>query len=256
MASSETTLAPDAEIARRVLPAGLLRAIHFLFLGETDDFMLVGGTALAGYYAAHRRSDDIDLFTATDLAHERARRRAQSMPAELGATLTGQRSAPGFFHALATLDNHTFTIDVALDKHLFQVGRGELAGGVLVADLRTLLMMKAATLVSRCGEKDLYDLMWLLSHFDEIGPAQLVELAQLVDGGANAESILMVLAATPSSPDACAFALPGGSSAAEVHADITGFRGALAEAFESLLENQPAPPLAATIRALRRAAGT
>ena len=30
--------------------------------------MLVGGTALAGYYAGHRRSDDLDLFVRDEAA--------------------------------------------------------------------------------------------------------------------------------------------------------------------------------------------
>ena len=56
---------PDLSLARRVLPAPLLRALQHVFAQGLSGCMLVGGTALAGFYAGHRRSDDLDLFTET-----------------------------------------------------------------------------------------------------------------------------------------------------------------------------------------------
>ena len=53
---------PDSALAARVLPAPLYRALGHVFAQGVADVMLVGGTALAGYYAGHRRSDDLDLF--------------------------------------------------------------------------------------------------------------------------------------------------------------------------------------------------
>jgi hypothetical protein len=250
MAADTDELAPDAARAARVLPAPLCRALDLLFTDHPTGVMLVGGSALAGYYAGHRRSDDLDLFTADSPAQDHMRRAVQALP-KYGATLTSQQTSPGFFHALAALDGHEFTVDVVLDENLFRVGHGASAGCVQVADLRTILMMKAATLVSRCSEKDLYDLLWLLSHFEKTGPAELVKLGQAIDGGAHAESILIVLTGTRLSVAACNFALPGGPEARDIHAKLSAFRDALARAFDAHLRQEPCPPLGQTIRQLR-----
>ena len=60
---------PDAELAKRVLPAQLHAALAHVFAQGIRDRMLVGGTAIAGYYAGHRRSDDLDLFVRDAKAH-------------------------------------------------------------------------------------------------------------------------------------------------------------------------------------------
>ena len=48
---------PKSRLAADVLPAPLHRALTHVFSSGLSGCMLVGGTALAGYYAAHRRSD-------------------------------------------------------------------------------------------------------------------------------------------------------------------------------------------------------
>ena len=54
---------PRQELASKTLAAPLRAALEHIFKQGISGSMLVGGTALAGYYAAHRRSDDIDIFT-------------------------------------------------------------------------------------------------------------------------------------------------------------------------------------------------
>lgn len=61
----ELATLPRAELAARFLPAPLWRGLSHVFAQGLSDTMLVGGTALAGFYAGHRRSDDLDLFVGT-----------------------------------------------------------------------------------------------------------------------------------------------------------------------------------------------
>jgi hypothetical protein len=96
---------PASGIAAEVLPPALYRVLtHVLSLG-TDGVMLVGGTALAGYYAGHRRSDDLDLFTEDPPAQAATVLAVRSL-AEIGCTFTAERSSPRFHHATCRLDRH------------------------------------------------------------------------------------------------------------------------------------------------------
>ena len=168
---------PDSRLAAKTLPRPLYRALQHVFHQGVTDCMLVGGTALAGYYAGHRRSDDLDLFT-RDAEAQRAMTLAVGALADLGATLDAKQSSAQFHSVLCSLDNHRFTARVVLDSNLFRVGHATQADdGVWVADLETLLRQKAATLVSRCSEKDLYDLRWLFGRFSHLTLETLLELA-------------------------------------------------------------------------------
>ncbi|MEW6751646.1 MAG: nucleotidyl transferase AbiEii/AbiGii toxin family protein [Candidatus Latescibacterota bacterium] len=71
--------------AARALPAPLYRALTRVFAQGISGCVLVGGTALAGYYAEHRRSDDLDLFTRDEPPFRAAVLAARSVAA-LGAT--------------------------------------------------------------------------------------------------------------------------------------------------------------------------
>ena len=174
-------------------------ALTHVFSHGLSGCMLVGGTALAGYYAAHRRSDDLDLFTEDDLSQKAAVLAVKSLRdiGATGATLGDQRTTAHFYHATCHLDGHDFTAQVVLDANLFEIGSGAIADdGVFVADLKTLLKMKAATLVSRASEKDLYDLLWLFDQESELDLATLMALGMEVDGGRNAEGLLTNLVGT------------------------------------------------------------
>ena len=211
--------------------------------------MLVGGTALAGSYAGHRRSDDLDVFTEDALAHKAAVLSVRSL-GELECSLASERSSARFYHAACRLDGHDFTVQVVLDSNLFAVGSGsEADDGVMVADLGTLLKMKAATLVSRAGEKDLYDLSWLFKHDRRLDVPTLIGLGQQLDGGMNGEGLLISLVGTDLRESACGFSLT--ESAADVLATVTRVREGLIRGVERHLRAQPASPIAALIRALR-----
>jgi hypothetical protein len=240
---------PESRLAAEVLPPPLHRALGHVFSQRIDGVMLVGGTALAGYYAGHRRSDDLDLFTDGAPAQRAAVLSVKTL-AEIGGSLSNERSSARFYHATCRLDGLDFTVQVVEDENLFAVGRGvEADDGVLVADLQTLLKMKAATLVGRASEKDLYDLSWLFDQERQLDVATLIALGKEIDAGMDGEAVLISLVGTPMRESACDFSLT--QSAAEVLAEVTRVREGLIRGFEGHLRQRPAPPIAELIRKLR-----
>lgn len=198
---------PRLDLAEKILPRALLRA--FLSVAEKSDsqMMLVGGTALAGFYAGHRRSDDLDLFCGSPFSFE-ATWRAVDLLEQEGAIITSRQSSQTYHRRVVEFLDHTFTIDVVLDESIFRVGTRLEAGERLgVASLETLLRMKSATLVSRASEKDLYDLLWLFDHFSDLSLAEFLALGKSIDAGVHPEAILSVLGSTRYASSACDFTI-------------------------------------------------
>lgn len=248
----EDGLQPNIELAKRVLPRPLLEALKHVFAQGVENCGLVGGTALAGFYAGHRRSDDLDLF-ARDAIGMRACTLAVRSLERLGASLTAATHSQQYFHVQCELGEHRFTVDVVEDENLFRIGSFvRLAGGIAVADLKTLLRMKAATLVSRCSEKDLYDLLWLLERFPGLGVTELVGLGREIDTGVDPESILASLGGATLREEACRFSLDSSVSAEEIHRRICSLREDLIDGVAKFLRKQPAPPLAPFVRKLNK----
>ena len=240
---------PESGLAAEVLPAPLYRALTHVFAQGVQGVMLVGGTAIAGYYAAHRRSDDLDLFTEDPLAQKAAILSVQSLR-QLGTSFADVRSSAHFYHAACRLDGHDFTVQVVLDSNLFAIGSGlEADDGVVVASPETLLKMKAATLVSRASEKDLYDLAWFFREDNQLDIAKLIALGKEVDGGTNGEAILTSLVGAEMHESACDFSLS--QSPKEVLTEVVRVQKSLIQGVKSHLREQPAPPIAALIRKLR-----
>jgi hypothetical protein len=231
------------------LPAPLYRALKHVFADNIDGAMLVGGTALAGYYAGHRRSDDLDLFTDGPRAQQATVLAVKSLRT-LGATLADERSSGHFHHATCRLDGHDYTARVVLDANLFAIGTGIRADdGVVVACPRTLLKTKAATLVSRASEKDLYDLAWFFRQDDRLDVATLIALGREVDSGVNGEAILISLVGTTMRKSACTFS--ESLSPEDVLKEVVRVQKSLIESTELYLRIRPAPPIAELIRKLR-----
>ena len=189
---------PDPKLAAKTLAAPLRAALEHVFKQGISGCMLVGGTALAGYYAAHRRSDDIDLFTDGPAGQEAAVLAAESLSGQ-GAQLERLQRSAQFYRAVCRWRGATFTIDVAQHPGLFKPGASfRLKNGVTVAALETLLAMKTAALLSRCGEKDLYDMLWLLGRYKDLTLSKVLEIGAAVDAGVSPEGLLIAL--TGSSP--------------------------------------------------------
>ncbi|HAH07396.1 MAG TPA: hypothetical protein DCM05_12905 [Elusimicrobia bacterium] len=243
---------PSPELALKVLPPPLHRALRHVFAQKLSGCMLVGGTALAGYYAGHRRSDDIDLFTADSASQEAAVLAVLSLEG-IGAAVEPRHRSAQYFKAFCLLDGHRFTADVALHASIFRAGRAvPLPDGAAVADLDTLLMMKAAALLSRCAEKDLFDLFFILEGREGLSVESLVERAAALDAGATPENLLIAVLGAELREEACDFSLDPAWTAKAVFQRVSRFRGELAKAFDALAKKQPLPPIGKLIEKVRR----
>jgi hypothetical protein len=189
---------------------------------------LVGGTAIAGYYANHRQSHDIDLFASDKDTHHASLLAIQSLKQE-GAIFLNEQHTPWYYRSLVKFHDYEFNIDLVLDPNVFQVGHAhKLDYGIMVADIKTLFAMKSACLVSRCSEKDLYDLHWIFTSAENVLIQDLVTLGSQIDAGLTIESLLISLRGTLLRKEACSFLLPDSAeTASHVYETIVAFKNTL-----------------------------
>lgn len=246
---------PNETLAAKTLPHPLRQSIEATFGHGLTGCALVGGTALAGFYAGHRESDDMDLFTADAVAQAMTVAAIKNL-AGIGVVFSDERNSPSYFHVLGSFSGHHFSIDVVLNANIFRIGGfAQISNGVQVANLETLLMMKIATLVSRCSEKDLFDLKWLTEHYRYPDIEEWIALGQKVDAGTNAESMLISLCGAQLRHEACGFSTKFGVPSTQVLKVITAFRSELQKKLAIYLEAFPSStavaPLLREIRRLR-----
>lgn len=242
---------PSVELAERVLPPPLLAALRHIFGQGLAGCGLVGGTALAGFYAGHRRSDDLDLFTDGEGSQKAAVQAVRSLESR-GAEIQAKTTSASYFRALCLLDGRRFTVDVCASSLLFRVGGFvTLEGGIAVADLDTLLMLKAAALASRCAEKDLYDLIWILERCPGMTLKAFVDAGQRYDAGADGEGLLIGVLGSRLDREGCGFSLDPAVSKEAVFRQVSGFKEGLAQALRALAKGRDAPPLAGLVARAR-----
>lgn len=241
---------PSIELAKRVLPAALLKALRHVFAQRLEGCMLVGGTALAGFYAGHRRSDDLDLFTANPTSQSAAVLAARSLEL-IGAVVEVRQTSNVYFRVRCRLDGHVFTVDISLAPAAFEAGGSVgLEGGIVVADLDLLLTLKAAALLSRCSEKDLYDLMWILERRSAMTLADVVASASTFDAGAVPEGFLISLTGTGLDKESCGFGLKGASKGT-VFREVSRFKAGLVRGLRVLAKKGPPSPISELVKRAR-----
>lgn len=198
---------PRTNISEKSTPPVLREALIHIFQNAGPDLWLVGGTALAGYYAEHRRSDDLDLFAITPEAHRSTILTVKSLTT-IGAVFSNERTSPYYYHVDSIWKNHKFTIDVVLDENLGRAGTALKTQEAVVADLPTLFAQKSACLVSRVSEKDLFDLDWIFDQAKKIDIKEVIQAGQKFDGGVSTETLLISLQGAILRKEACHFLLP------------------------------------------------
>lgn len=247
----ETTTRPRFDLAKHSLPAPLLKALCHLFSQNLKGCMLVGGTALSGFYAGHRRSDDIDLFTADEDAQRAAILAIRSLE-KVGGEFFNPFQTAHYFRTTALYEDHSFTIDAVLDPHLFEMGESiEVEKRITVASLQTLLMTKIATLVSRCAEKDLYDLIWLFKHVEGLDYAKMIELGKKLDGGFSGEAVLLSLSSANLKEEACDFSLDPSKTPKQIYQELLSFQKGLIKNLNTYLRKEPPLPLKKLVDRIR-----
>lgn len=222
---------PFPSISEKAIPPAIRSALKILFSQIDKGVLLVGGTALAGFYAEHRRSDDIDLFCVDQKSHRIAILAAKHLQTK-NALFSNERTTPNFYHADCAYQDHKFTLDIVLDANMGEVGSSTIANNnIAVADLKTLFAMKVACLISRVSEKDIFDIDWFLKQEGEIDIGKWIEVGLLMDGGMSAESLLIGLQGAILREEACHFLLKDSKSTPKkVHEQIENLRKKLIKA--------------------------
>lgn len=241
---------PRDTISTRAVTKAVRDAIHHIFSNCTAGVWLVGGTALAGFYAEHRRSDDIDLFAASASDHRAAVFAVKSLQ-KTGAIFSREMQTPQFYRTDVAWHGHKFTIDIVLDENIHRIGKAiHSKDGVTVADLDTLYSMKAACLVSRCSEKDLFDLDWMFSKIGEPDIADFIKRGSSIDGGLTAETLLYSIKGALIRKEACHFLLANSKiTVEEVYKRILSLQKNLTAL---LLEYEKTAPLPSDVIALSK----
>ena len=80
----------------------------------------------------------------------------------------------------------------------------------------------------------------------------MIEMGREVDGGLNAESVLVSITGTSHSEEACNFALDRKMTRREIHRRVSKIRRDLVRGLTAYLRNQPVPPLGMLVRALEK----
>lgn len=136
------------------------RALEAFFALERG-FFLSGGAALAGFHLKHRPTSDLDLFTTSKDAFERARYVLTEVAARCDAKLEVRQDAPGFRRVLLSSASDAVVID-----SVSQIG-GQVRpnkddiDGVIVDPVEEIFSNKLTTLVGRQEIRDLIDVMCL-----------------------------------------------------------------------------------------------
>ena len=231
-----TAKKPRYDLAKKVLPDGLLKTIEHIFSQNIFDCVLVGGTALAGFYFGHRKSDDIDLFVKDECAFKAAIYAVKSLLSKKNIEILSERSSSQYFHCLTRFKDHTFTIDIVIDSNIFDVAKSEtVEKNITVLTLDGLLKTKIATLVSRCSEKDLYDLLWLMEEYPKMDIQTLISCGMEIDGGMNAESLLISISGANLQKESCGFAKICNIDESRIYKRITVFQNELCKKISKFL---------------------
>jgi hypothetical protein len=242
-----------------VLPGPLLDSLLFIFRQKLplESVMLVGGSALAGFYAGHRRSDDLDLFVRDEDVHFAVVKAVQALESVGAELIEGIRSAQ-FYKCTCLRRELAFTVDVVTDSNLFTVGRGLVVDATLsVASLDTLLAMKAATLVSRASEKDLFDLIWLFAVHPDLPLSAFLARGKSFDAGLSFESVLLSLQTARLEEHACGFGIAPEDTPRAIFEQVSALRKSLLRQLSETLHGQRTDhPLADLVREVRALKGT
>lgn len=149
-------------------------------LVEATGAFLAGGTALALRYG-HRRSRDLDWFSATAFDHLAVAEQLGRLP----GTLVTQ-AEPGAIHAECS------GIALSLIHYRYPAGPPDLCDGIPLADLRTAGGMKLLAIINRGYQRDFIDVAEILSH--GVSLPDLIAWAMADIPGLTLESALRALA--------------------------------------------------------------
>jgi hypothetical protein len=150
-------------------------------LQDTKHFYLTGGTALAEFYLGHRRSYDLDLFTAeTGLVIHFSRTLEESLGSQFDYVIKPIRRFESFVELEAEGYGEKVQIHLAYDSP-FRWGKPlQSEYGVNVNDYQDLIVDKVLAFFGRWTQRDAVDLFEIIGK-EEIEP--LLDMAKEKDPG-------------------------------------------------------------------------
>ena len=134
-----------------------VRVLDAFFAAERG-FFLSGGGALVGFHLQHRETMDLDLFTSSIEAFDRARHELPIILEAMRGSLVVRQDAPGFRRVVVRLGGDELVVDLVRDIGLQCHPKVEMAG-VVVDPLEEIFSNKLTTLVSRQEVRDLVDVL-------------------------------------------------------------------------------------------------
>ncbi len=130
------------------------------FFAHERGFFLTGGGALAGFHLKHRETTDLDLFTSSADAFERARLALPHLANALGGSLSVLQDAPGFRRVALEIKTEALVVDLVRDIGPQLHAKAEI-DGIIVDPVEEIFSNKLTTLVSRQEVRDLIDVLEL-----------------------------------------------------------------------------------------------
>jgi hypothetical protein len=188
----------------------LQRDVLAAFFAREQGFFLTGGAALAGFHLHHRRTLDLDLFTAEDRIDE-GEAALLDAARDVGAAVERLRTSADFRRFLLRRRDESLVVDIARDLAPQIEPKKSVIDGIRVDGPREILGNKLCTLLSRGELRDLVDVKALeeagFSVEDNLG------LAMKKDTGLTPGQLAWVLSQIEIGDDANP---PGDVSAVEI----------------------------------------
>ena len=140
--------------------SSLQSAVLDEFFAHEQGFFLSGGGALVGFHLKHRETTDLDLFTSSGEAFERARLSLPLLAESLGGSLSVLQDAPGFRRVVLECRSDALVVDLVRDVGPQLHEKTEI-DGIIVDPVEEIFSNKLTTLVSRQEIRDLVDVLEL-----------------------------------------------------------------------------------------------
>jgi predicted nucleotidyltransferase component of viral defense system len=135
-------------------------AVLEAFFRRESRFFLTGGAALAGFHLGHRTTEDLDLFTTSEVLED-GELALNAVARELGATVEGLRTAPDFRRRLLRRGSEGLVVDLVLDRAPQGAAEKAVIGGIRMDPPEEILANKLCALLSRSEYRDIVDVQAL-----------------------------------------------------------------------------------------------
>ncbi|MBL7131887.1 MAG: nucleotidyl transferase AbiEii/AbiGii toxin family protein [Candidatus Omnitrophica bacterium] len=151
---------------------------------ESEHFYLTGGTALAEFYLKHRKSDDLDFFTATEELIIPFSNRLEEMLRTKGMDVQRKRGLHSFVELLVRAHEETTVVHLAEDTpfRFEHPKRFPEYPRLRVDSLVDISSNKLLALFSRATLRDFIDI-YVLVKKGLFTPEKLIESAKVKDSG-------------------------------------------------------------------------